>query len=133
MTESIDGLKCAEEAAGACQCRGDGPWEPLCSGEQLGPGIPQQAFAAQVHVRCKIKLVDWLWIVWIGGNPADTVLRLPKLISDGNMLHIVLYNMLYSMLYSIVWNTLYSMLYNMLHNSIIKQLYKFGQFNLKML
>jgi hypothetical protein len=45
--------------------------------EQLGPGIPQQVFTAQVHVRCKIKLVDWLWIVWIGGDQADTVLPKP--------------------------------------------------------
>jgi hypothetical protein len=67
--------------------------------KQLGPGISQQAFAAQVHVRCKIKLVDWLWIVWIGGNQADTVL--PKPISNGNMLCIVLYDMLCNMLYII--------------------------------
>ena len=93
-----DGLECAEEnqsklsvpASVAETARGS----HCAVEEQLGPGIPQQAFTAQVHVHCKIKLVDWLWIVWIGSNQADTVL--PKPISNGNMLYIVLYSMLYN-------------------------------------
>jgi hypothetical protein len=60
--------------------------------EQLRPGIPHQALAAQVHVCCKVKLVGWLWIVWIGGNQPSTVLQ--KQISKGNMFYIVLHDIL---------------------------------------
>jgi hypothetical protein len=61
-------LKKKEQAVGGWQCREEGPWEPLTLAhcaveEQLRPGMPQQIFAAQVHVCCKVKLVGWLGIL----------------------------------------------------------------------
>jgi hypothetical protein len=88
--------------------------------EQLRPGIPQQAFTAQVHVCCKVKLVDWLWIVWIGGNQANTVLSKPISIDSATVTCYIqcdycditcyitgVYNIVHNMLYSIVYNMLY--------------------------
>jgi hypothetical protein len=121
ISRQIDGLECAEENQSKLSVPAS--VEETASGshcaveEQLGPSIPQQAFTSQVHVRCKVKLIDWLFIVWIGGNQADTVL--PKPISNGNMLYIVLYNMFYNMLYRIIYNMLYSMLNNMLCQSVL--------------
>jgi hypothetical protein len=121
INQQIDGLECAEEnqsklsvpASVAETAHGS----HCAVEEQLGPGIPQQAFTAQDHVRCKIKLVYWLWIVLIGGNQADTVL--PKPISNSNMLYIVLYIVLYNMLYRIIRNMLHSMLHNMFYKSVL--------------
>jgi hypothetical protein len=72
MTESIGrfGLECAEEIQSKLSVPASvaetGSGSHCAVEEQVRPGIPQQAFAAQVHVRCKVKLIDWLWIIWIG-------------------------------------------------------------------
>jgi hypothetical protein len=51
----------------------DGPWPRASHSaveEQLRPGIPKQAFAPQVRVCFKIKLVGCVWIVWIEDDQA---------------------------------------------------------------
>jgi hypothetical protein len=68
----IDGFECSEENQSKLSMAGSVAKTAHASHsavkKQLRPGIPQQALTAQGHVCFIVKLVGWVWIVWIGGK-----------------------------------------------------------------